>query len=88
MTTADLPAVNATLNGLATILLTAGFVFIRRRNVTCHKLCMLSAFVVSCLFLVSYLTYHALHGSTKFTHTGPIRWIYFVILTTHVFLRR
>ena len=47
---------------------------------------MLSAFAVSCLFLISYLTYHALHGSTKFTHPGPIRYVYFFILITHVVL--
>lgn len=86
MTTADLPAVNATLNGLAAILLLAGFIFIRRKQVARHKACMVSAFAVSCLFLVFYVTYHALHGSTRFTHGGAVRWLYYGILITHVVL--
>lgn len=86
MTTADLPAVNATLNALAATMLIAGFVFIRRKNVPAHKVCMLTAFAVSCLFLISYLTYHALHGSTRFTNPGTIRYVYFFILITHVVL--
>ncbi len=87
MTTADLPGINACLNGMATLLLAAGYYYIRRENVGRHKVCMVSAFAVSCLFLVSYVTYHATHGSTKFTYPGPIvRTFYFSILITHVVL--
>jgi putative membrane protein len=86
VTTADLPAVNATLNGLAACLLAAGYYFIRRKQIGHHKICMVSAVVVSAVFLASYLTYHALHGSTKFTHSGTVRYVYFVILITHVIL--
>lgn len=86
MTTADLPALNATLNATVTLLLVAGFAFVRRNNVPAHKMCMIAAFGVSCVFLASYVTYHAIHGSTKFTQTGPIRHVYFTILVTHVIL--
>ena len=86
ISTSDLPAVNATLNAISAGLLTAGFVFIRRRDITRHKICMLSAVCVSAVFLVCYVTYHALHGSTRFMHQGPIRWVYFAILISHVLL--
>ncbi len=87
MTTADLPAVNAVLNSMCAILLGAGFYFIKRRNVVRHTQCMLGAVVVSGVFLVSYVVYHALHGSTKFTHEGAtLRSVYFFILITHVVL--
>ena len=86
ISTSDLPAVNATLNAISTGLLSAGFVFVRRRDIVRHKFCMLSATCVSAFFLISYVAYHVLHGSTKFTHPGPIRWVYFAILISHVAL--
>lgn len=86
MTTADLPAVNAALNTLSTILLALGYVFIRKKHIDRHKACMIAATVVSAIFLTSYLTYHYFHGSTKFTHPGSIRYLYFFILITHVIL--
>lgn len=86
MTTADLPAVNACLNGLAATLLAAGYASVRTGRITCHKVCMLAAFVVSTLFLACYVTYHALHGSTRFTQGGGIRWVYYAILVSHVVL--
>src|SRR5512134_3567843 len=60
MSVSDLPAVNASLNALATVLLTAGFVFIKQRLVPSHRLCMVSAFVVSCVFLVTYFLHKIL----------------------------
>jgi len=89
---ADLPAVNATLNGLSAVFLTAGYVFIRRRNQAMHRNCMIAAFVTSALFLACYLTYHGylglvLHrGPTRFVN--PPRWrpIYLAILLTHTVL--
>ena len=86
MSISDLPALNATLNGVAAAFLTAGYVFIRRRQKAAHRACMLSAFAASALFLVSYVIYHANAGSKPFPGTGPIRTIYFVILGTHVVL--
>jgi putative membrane protein len=81
-----LPAVNAALNGLAALCLGLGFVAIRRRAVTAHRRLMAAAFGFSALFLVSYLSYHFVHGDTKFTGTGPVRAVYFFILITHVVL--
>ena len=82
----SLPALNATLNSVSAILLAAGYLLIRRRNVAAHKACMLSALGVSTLFLISYVTYHARVGSVRFTGTGWIRSVYFAILISHVVL--
>ena len=68
------------------MLLIAGYSFIRARNVAAHRACQVSAFVVSLLFLTSYLIYHYHHGSTRFQGTGIVRPIYFTILTTHTIL--
>jgi len=86
MTTAGLPAVNAILNGFSALLLLTGYVFIRNGQERAHRFCMLSAFITSTVFLVSYLTYHALHGSTPFTGQGPLRTVYFTILISHTIL--
>ncbi len=86
MTTAQLPALNATLNAFSGILLLMGYGFIRAGRERSHRACMIAAFTTSTLFLVSYLTYHALHGSTPFTGTGVIRTIYFSILISHTLL--
>ncbi len=61
-----LPLLNAVLNGLCTVALLTGFYFIRRRNIPAHRVSMIVAFVFSSLFLVSYITNHALHGETHF----------------------
>ncbi|MFQ5828445.1 MAG: DUF420 domain-containing protein [Candidatus Methylomirabilia bacterium] len=81
-----LPAVNASLNGTAAALLTAGYLFIRRRKVTAHKTCMLTAFGVSVLFLVSYVIYHYQVGSKPFEGQGWIRGVYFTLLISHITL--
>ena len=83
---ADLPAVNATLNGLSAILLTTGYILIRQRRIAQHRLCMLAAFTTSALFLISYLVYHAHIGSKPFQGQGAIRYVYYTILLTHVVL--
>lgn len=81
-----LPALNATLNGLSTVLLVAGYVFIRRGDRTNHKRCMLGALTTSALFLTSYVIYHLEAGSRPFEGEGVIRLVYFSILLTHVVL--
>lgn len=81
-----LPHLNACLNATSGVLLLTGFYFIRRGRVTAHLRCMTSALVVSLAFLVSYVVYHAHHGTTRFAGQGLIRPIYFTILTTHTFL--
>lgn len=82
----DLPAVNATLNGTAAVLLIWGYTLIRRGRRQTHKKVMLTAFCVSILFLISYLIYHAQVGSVHFQKTGAIRVVYFSILLTHTML--
>ena len=82
----DLPALNATLNAISTLLLVTGYVLIRRRRITQHRAVMIAAFVTSTLFLISYLVYHAHVGSVPFKGQGPIRAIYFTILITHIVL--
>jgi uncharacterized membrane protein YozB (DUF420 family) len=81
-----LPAINATLNGIAAVLLVTGYVQIRQGRVARHRLCMLAAFATSALFLVSYVTYHAQVGSQPFTGQGPIRVVYFLVLIPHIVL--
>ena len=81
-----LPLLNAVLNGLSTVLLTCGYVAIRRGGVALHKACMLGAFATSVLFLASYLTYHYHIGSRPFPGQGSIRLLYFVILISHTIL--
>jgi putative membrane protein len=82
----DLPALNATLNATCFILLTIGYVLIRRGRVAQHRAVMIAAFCTSVVFLVSYLTYHAQVGSKHFTGQGAIRYVYFTILLTHTIL--
>lgn len=81
-----LPAINAALNSASAVLLTAGYLFIRNKNVTAHKLCMLSAVATSALFLTSYLVYHFQVGSVPFRGQGWIRAVYFTVLISHTIL--
>ena len=92
MSPADLPVVNACLNGLSAIFLSCGYYFIRRKNQVAHRNCMVSAFVTSILFLICYITYHTYLG--VYLHRGPTRFldptwfrpIYLAILGTHTLL--
>ncbi|MFZ0829134.1 MAG: DUF420 domain-containing protein [Verrucomicrobiia bacterium] len=92
MTVLDLPAVNASLNGLSAVFLTAGYIFIRLKNKIAHRNCMIAAFAASVVFLVCYLTYHTwlgvvLHrGPTRFLEPQWFRPYYLVILLTHTVL--
>lgn len=81
-----MPAVNASLNGLATVLLLSGYVAIRRRAREVHKYFMVAAFAASALFLIGYLAYHYAHGDTKYVGGGPLRAVYFFILISHIVL--
>ena len=86
MTVTDLPALNASLNAISTVLLLTGYVFIRRGERQKHKACMIAALVTSTLFLTSYVIYHAQVGSVPFKGTGWIRTVYFAVLIPHVIL--
>lgn len=82
----DFPALDASLNAASAILLTLGYIFIRNKRVLAHKICMVSAFGTSSVFLVCYLWYHAHHGVTRFTGQGLIRPFYFALLGSHTVL--
>jgi uncharacterized membrane protein YozB (DUF420 family) len=82
----SLPAVNATLNGIAAVLLAIGYTLIRKRRIQAHKRVMLSAFSVSVVFLACYLIYHYNAGVVYYQKTGLLRYIYLTILTTHTIL--
>jgi putative membrane protein len=92
MSLADLPVVNATLNGCSALFLATGYVLVRRGRPEAHRSFMLAALVASTLFLVCYLTYHGylayvLHrGPTRFLEPKWFRPIYLTILLTHTIL--
>jgi len=86
------PHLNAALNALSGIFLIFGIVFILRKRIAAHRLCMLTASTVSAIFLVSYVTHHIIRtsifglGPTRFTGEGLARPVYFTILTSHTIL--
>lgn len=81
-----MPAVNATCNALASCCLVAGYLAIRRKAIQVHRLCMVSALALSAVFLVGYLSYHYVHGDTKYPGTGTLRTIYLLVLASHILL--
>jgi uncharacterized membrane protein YozB (DUF420 family) len=83
---AFLATLNASLNAASTVFLTAGFFFIRRKEVARHRFCMLTAFGISCVFLVSYLVHHARVGSVPFRGPESLRPVYLAVLIPHVIL--
>jgi putative membrane protein len=81
-----LPHFQAALNTAAATLLGAGYYLIRNDSRKLHRICMILALVVSTLFMISYLAYHARVGYLPFTGEGIIRPFYFTLLASHVFL--
>jgi putative membrane protein len=81
-----LPAVNAALNATSALCLAAGWVCIRRRAVAAHRACMLAAFGVSTLFLLSYVAYHVQAEPVRFAGQGGARVVYFALLVSHIVL--
>lgn len=81
-----LPAFHATLNGLASISLIFAFLAIKKKNIHRHRFFMLTALVLSVLFLISYVVYHFTTPETTFCKEGMIRYIYFFLLITHIIL--
>ena len=79
-----LPALNALLNGLSAIALVVGYWFIRAKQISRHRTAMFVAFIFSTLFLVTYITNHALHGDMRFQGQGIIRVVYFPLLISHI----
>ena len=81
-----LPHFQASLNTAAAIFLGAGYYFIQRQNQNAHRNCMITALLISSVFMVSYLTYHAAVGYMPFAGQGLIRPFYFTLLASHVIL--
>ncbi|MEO6914625.1 MAG: DUF420 domain-containing protein [Chitinophagaceae bacterium] len=77
---------NAVINTFVSILLLAGLFAVKQRNFVLHKKLMISALILSVIFLVSYICHHLFTGDTKYGGTGGIRYVYFIILITHIFL--
>jgi len=87
MSYTDLPAVNAVLNSICTILLIGGYIYIKKkRNRAAHKKFMLAAVVTSAIFLTTYLLYHYHAGSVPYPYHNWTRPVYFAILIPHVIL--
>jgi putative membrane protein len=77
---------NAVVNSVVSLLLIGGLIAVRSRRYILHKRIMLTAILLSVLFLVSYICHHLFAGDTKFGGVGPARYFYFFILITHIFL--
>ena len=77
---------NAIVNSIVSVLLLAGLLAVLRRKYVLHRNIMLTAIVLSALFLISYICHHLFAGDTKFGGVGGIRIVYFVILISHIFL--
>jgi uncharacterized membrane protein YozB (DUF420 family) len=82
----SLPAVNASLNGACTVLLLAGYAFIRNRKILLHRFSMIAAFLCSTVFLAFYIYFHLHAGVIRFGGQGWIRYVYFTILVSHTIL--
>lgn len=88
MDVSQMPTINAALNGLASVFLLLGYIFIKRDQRTAHKRCMIAAFGTSAIFLACYLWYHyASHAHTVLRHPAPwVNYLYYFILITHIIL--
>ncbi|HEY9127149.1 MAG TPA: DUF420 domain-containing protein [Acidobacteriaceae bacterium] len=83
---AFLPALNAVFNGLSAIALLVGYTFIRARRIRQHRAAMMTAFIFSTLFLVSYILHHALHGDVRYPAHAALRGVYLPLLASHIVL--
>ena len=82
----DLPAVNASLNLVSAVFISAGWYLIRRGAWQRHMVCMITAVIASTFFLVGYIIYHAHVGEKSSGYTGWLAAIYFPILASHILL--
>jgi putative membrane protein len=79
-----LPLFNALCNGSTAVILVLALVAIKKKNMKLHRNLMTSALGLSLLFLVSYVGYHATSESTLFPKDNPMKWLYYIILLTHI----
>lgn len=81
-----LPMLNAVFNSFTTVFLLTAFYFIKKKNIRMHRRFIFAAFCSTAMFLVTYLTYHALAPSTHFGGEGWIKPVYYFVLVTHIIL--
>ncbi|HEY4797640.1 MAG TPA: DUF420 domain-containing protein [Bacteroidia bacterium] len=81
-----LPLLNASINGTCALLLLTSFYFIKKKNIPAHKMLNITAFFLSCIFLVSYILYHFFSKETIFPKDNPLRPVYLFILLTHILM--
>ena len=81
-----LPFLNAVFNSFTFVFLVAALISIKQKNIQRHRRFIFSAFTTTALFLISYVTYHALTESTTYGGEGGIRYFYYFILLTHIIL--
>ena len=81
-----IPHILAVLNTLSATLVSIGYINIRKQNKAVHKACMIAALIVSTIFMIFYLYYHAKVGYIPFKGQGDIRYLYFSLLASHVIL--
>ena len=81
-----MPKFHAILNSMTTVLLIAGYIFIRNKLILYHRFCMISALTLSLTFLLSYVTYHASTEPTEYGGEGMIKTVYYIILITHIIM--
>lgn len=79
-------SVNAVINSVVAALLLAGLLAVKQGKYLLHKRIMVSALILSILFLVSYICHHLFAADTKYGGAGTWRYVYFVVLITHIFL--
>ena len=81
-----LPTLNAIINSICTVLLLLSLYFIKKKQIAIHKKINITTFILSSLFLVSYIIFHATGIKTTYGGTGVVRYIYYFILMTHIIL--
>lgn len=81
-----LPRLNAVINGTCSVLLLTSLYYIRKKNIKAHKRLNILTFILSCLFLVSYIIFHYFVEETSYGGEGPLKAVYYVILITHIVL--
>ena len=81
-----LPMLNAIFNSFTFLFLLTALIMIKKKNIKLHRRFIIAAFVTTFLFCISYLTYHSLAESTSYGGDGPMKYIYYFILITHIIL--
>jgi putative membrane protein len=84
--TKSLSHIIGAINGLTTVLLVAGLIFIRQNKINLHRAAMTGAFSLGALFLICYVTYHLTNPANRYNGEGFSRYVYFFFLITHVLL--